>query len=241
MLNFKKSFPIRELTTFLVLLLSLFQFFSCANGDDAKTEPTLPQKTEEPARSHKTEIEEEVIPDGWVDISGYDSGIVEDIRYATDNNFVNEKLYECGRCFLRKPAAEALIKVQQKLQNKGYSLKLFDCYRPKPVQQLLWDKVPDARYVTPPDKGSMHNRGLAVDLTILDASGTELDMGTGYDHFGPEAYHGYKDFPNHVLDNRSLLRSIMNQYGFRHIKTEWWHYSLTGSKGDISDWQWDCD
>ena len=108
-------------------------------------------------------------PDGWVNIRTAAPSIVLDIRYATTNNFVNAQMYPCAECFLRSPAAEALLAAHSELQKQGYGLKMFDCYRPAPVQERLWAKMPDARYVTNPRKGSMHGRGGAADLTIVDA------------------------------------------------------------------------
>ena len=163
-----------------------------------------------------------------------------DIRYATTNNFVAEAMYACPRCLLKTEAAEALAMVQSNLMKRNLSLKLFDCYRPLSVQRKLWEKVPDINYVAPPDEGSMHNRGIAIDLTIIDYQGNELDMGTTYDFFGPEAHHTFTDFPDSVLANRLLLKEQMEAAGFQPIRTEWWHYSLKGSLPPLSEYEWPC-
>ena len=181
------------------------------------------------------------IPNGWIDLGQADSSFLLDIRYATDNNFVSKIMYPCGRCILRSEAASPLIKLQKELSKDDLGLKFFDCYRPSSVQQLLWDKVPDARYVTPPEKGSMHNRGVAVDLTLVRIStGEELPMGTEYDHFGIEAYHSYTDHSPKVHQNRTLLKSKMHSIGFKSIRTEWWHYSFTHGSFAKSNYIWDC-
>ncbi|MEM7103445.1 MAG: M15 family metallopeptidase [Bacteroidota bacterium] len=181
-------------------------------------------------------------PMAWVDLVHMDPTVIIDMRYATTNNFVEEKIYECGRCYLRKGVADGVLKVHHELQKKGMSLKFFDCFRPRPFQQKLWDKVPDPRYVTNPAKGSMHNRGAAVDVTIVDANGNELDMGTGFDYFGPEAWHTYTELSDEILANRQLLKSSMEVAGFRSIRTEWWHYSYAKMKGfGLSDYLWDCE
>jgi D-alanyl-D-alanine dipeptidase len=164
-----------------------------------------------------------------------------DLRYATANNFVKQVIYPCGRCFLKKEAANRLIKVNDALKKKDLALRLFDCYRPAPAQQKLWDKVPDRNYVAPPWEGSMHTRGVAVDLTITDSKGKDLDMGTTYDFFGPEAHHTYTAHSSTVAANRKLLKSSMEAAGFRYIRTEWWHYSFGDSKGKLYDWQWKCE
>ncbi|WP_235298783.1 M15 family metallopeptidase [Portibacter marinus] len=163
-----------------------------------------------------------------------------DIRYATDNNFVEEKMYECGKCYLRAEAGKALQKVAKSLAQINHKIVLFDCYRPKPVQQKLWDKVPNASYVTPPAKGSMHNRGVAIDLSIMDGDGNYLDMGTEYDFFGKEAHTDNLDLPKNVLRNRKLLNDLMDKYGFKGIRTEWWHFSFVDGSYEIADWEWDC-
>ncbi len=176
----------------------------------------------------------------WKELIQLDPSIKLDIKYATADNFVGEQMYDCGKCFLRPEAAAAMVQAQTILRSKGYGLLMFDCYRPRPYQQRLWDKVPDPRYVTPPAKGSMHNRGLAVDLTIVDADGDVLDMGTEYDFFGERAYQTYTDLPSEVLDNRKLLNETMAAVGFKPIRTEWWHFSLRGASYDISDMVWPC-
>jgi zinc D-Ala-D-Ala dipeptidase len=176
----------------------------------------------------------------WLDVTWLDTTIIIDIRYATTDNFVGEVMYPCARCILRPEVAQAILSVHLKLKKKGLGLKLYDCYRPRLVQEALWTKMPDARYVTPPEKGSMHNRGTAVDVTIIDENGHELDMGTPYDFFGQEAYHTFTGHPDSVLANRELLKSLMLEAGFGHIRTEWWHYSYQRKAYDVSDYQWPC-
>lgn len=180
------------------------------------------------------------IENGFVEVNRLEPSILIDIKYATTDNFVKAKMYNCGRCFLRPEVANAIIGVHKKLQKQGLGLKIWDGYRPRPFQQRLWDKVPDERYVTNPKKGSMHNRGAAVDLTIVDKKGKELDMGTPFDFFGEKAYQTYTNLPEKVLGNRKLLRETMASEGFKHIRTEWWHYSYTKKKYSLSDWMWDC-
>lgn len=177
---------------------------------------------------------------GFVDIQVLDPSIALDIRYATTNNFTKAKIYDCARCLLRPEAAQALQKAHRALQRQGMGLKMFDCYRPRPFQQRLWDKVPNPDYVTPPAKGSMHSRGAAVDLTIVDANGNELDMGTPYDFFGREAHYDYTRLPGKVLANRRLLRRTMEAAGFQGIRTEWWHFSFRGKNFPLSDFVWEC-
>ncbi len=182
----------------------------------------------------------DTLPSDWVDLIALDSTIQMSLKYATVDNFVEEQMYPCQRCLLRPEVAQALLGVQIKLRAMRLGLKVFDCYRPHSIQQRLWDKVPDATYVTPPDKGSMHNRGAAVDLTLVTPAGDELDMGTAFDHFGPKAHHTYLDLDPQVLANRQLLKEQMAAGGFGHIRTEWWHYSYRSKTYEIADYRWSC-
>ena len=178
----------------------------------------------------------------WIDITRLDKNIAIDIRYATINNFTRAKIYDCGKCYFRPEVAQAIAKAQKILQKKGYGgLKLFDCYRPKLYQQRLWAKKPDKNYVTPPWKGSMHSRGSAVDLTLLDAKGNEIDMGTPYDTFSDKAHHDYKDLPKEILAHRQILRQTLEQVGFIGIRTEWWHFSYKMKQFDLSEILWRCE
>ena len=119
-------------------------------------------------------------------------------------------------------------------------MKIFDCYRPLTAQRKLWDIVPDATYVAHPGKGSMHNRGAAVDLTLIDDTGKELDMGSDFDVFGRISRHDNFDLPSKVLENRAMLKTSLTSAGFKSIKSEWWHYSLSGTGSQLSDWDWPC-
>lgn len=177
---------------------------------------------------------------GFRDLALMDSTIRQEIRYATANNFTKAVIYDCPACLLRPEVAEALVQVNQSLHKQGLYLKVFDCYRPGPYQQRLWDKVPNPDYVTPPAKGSMHSRGAAVDLTIVDVAGKELNMGTEFDFFGVEAHTDNLNLPAEVLKNRQILRSAMEAAGFKGIRTEWWHFSYQKKQFPLSDYVWPC-
>ena len=154
-------------------------------------------------------------------------GLLYDLRYATSENFTGKRLYRTGKyAYLRSAPAAALQKAEEALALKGLGLKIFDAYRPYHVTVKMWDLIHDERYVANPANGSGHNRGLAVDLTLVDlATGKELDMGTGFDNFTDSAHHDFAALPATVLQNRKLLKEIMEQQGFRALSTEWWHYS----------------
>ncbi|MGI9159394.1 MAG: M15 family metallopeptidase [Saprospiraceae bacterium] len=177
---------------------------------------------------------------GFVDLAQLDTCILLDIRYATANNFTKAQIYDCPACLLRPEVARAIVKANKSLKKRGLRLKMFDCYRPQPYQQRLWDKTPDPNYVTPPAKGSMHSRGVAVDLTIVDARGVALDMGTPYDFFGPEAHTDYANLSQKVLDNRRLLRETLEAVGFKGIRTQWWHFSWKKKGYPLTDYVWPC-
>jgi D-alanyl-D-alanine dipeptidase len=154
--------------------------------------------------------------------------IVYDLRYATSNNFMRRRLYtgNIRRTFLRKPAAEALLKVQQELKPMGYGLKIFDAYRPYSVSVKFWEQIKDEKYVANPTKGSAHNRGLAIDLTLIDLkSKKQLEMGTDFDNFTDTAHHSFDKLSPEIKQNRKILRDVMKKHGFEIFDSEWWHYS----------------
>jgi D-alanyl-D-alanine dipeptidase len=166
-------------------------------------------------------------------------GIVYDLRYATANNFMNRLMYpgKTTVTFMRLPAALALQKIQKEFSEDGLGLKIFDAYRPYSVTVKFWKLVHDERYVANPSKGSGHNRGIAVDLTIINlTTGQELNMGTGFDNFTDSAHQTFTNLPEEILQNRGLLKSTMEKYGFKALDTEWWHFFLAdGSKFEILD------
>jgi D-alanyl-D-alanine dipeptidase len=166
-----------------------------------------------------------------VPLSSIDSSIVADVRYATTNNFTGKILYPTDKVYIRKIVGEALSKVNKELiENYNYRIKIFDGYRPLSVQKKMWKILPDDRYVADPAKGSRHNRGAAVDITIIDSLGNQLNMGTEYDNFTERAHYDYQKLPSSVLANRKLLRETMMEYGFHPITTEWWHFDYKGWK-----------
>jgi D-alanyl-D-alanine dipeptidase len=138
--------------------------------------------------------------------------------------------------------AEALVKANDELLSKGYRIKFFDCYRPYSVQKKMWKIFPNPGYVADPKGGSIHNRGAAVDITLVRSAGGRVDMGTKFDHFGKEAHHSYTALSKTVLGNRKLLRETMEKHGFKIIRTEWWHYNFKSkTRFKISDFRWECE
>ncbi len=164
--------------------------------------------------------------------------VVFELRYAAENNFLHQAVYPTSAvAYLRKIAADSLFEVQNDLQQLEMGLKIFDAYRPYHVTEKMWELVPDSRYAADPKKGSGHNRGIAVDCSIiLLSSKLELNMGTGFDNFTDSAHHSFTQLPAAVLQNRNLLRTIMEKHGFIALETEWWHYYLPmASKYELMD------
>jgi len=165
-----------------------------------------------------------------VNLEKFIPGIKIDIRYATNNNFVGTAVYsKDAKAFLRLPAAIALKKAQEDLSKKGLGFKIYDAYRPYSVTVIFWDIVKDSNFVSSPWQGSRHNRGCAVDLTIIDLkTGKELEMPTQLDDFSAKAHPDYEYLSDTVKANRTLLFNVMAKHGFRKFPTEWWHFDFSG-------------
>lgn len=154
-------------------------------------------------------------------------GIPHDVRYATENNFMKRTLYPVARAWLRAPAARALADAQRELAAEGLGIKVYDGYRPYRVTRAMWEPIRNPDFVADPAKGSRHNRGAAVDVTLIDlATGAELPMPTPYDDFTPRARHDFNDLPAEILANRARLRDVMVRHGFEPLPSEWWHYDF---------------
>ena len=168
-----------------------------------------------------------------VELITLDPTIKLDIRYATDDNFVGKKVYPEARAFLQKPAAKAVAKVHKELRDRGLGLVIFDGYRPWSITKLFWEVTPDEKrkFVANPAKGSKHNRGCAVDLSMFDLkTGKLVEMPSGYDEFSERASPDYKGGTTEQTANRELLRRLMEDAGFTVNPNEWWHF-------DYKDWE----
>ncbi len=152
-----------------------------------------------------------------------------DIRYATTHNFMQQVMYKQARAFARKPVVEALKKIQTQLKQKGYGLKIFDGYRPYTITVAFYNKASDKHFVANPNKGSKHNRGCAVDLTLIDLkTGKEVPMPTAYDSFEKAAAANYAFAAPELKKNRDFLIATMQQNGFKVLANEWWHFDFKG-------------
>jgi len=207
--------------SFLILLLY------CAHVNFAQTKYGLKATTfPEYVKTLKSNPEKELI-----DLQKLIPGIVLDIRYATTNNFTGEKIYTLAKAYARRPVAESLKKIQADLKLQGLGIKIFDAYRPYKATVKFYEVYRDTTYVASPYRGSRHNRGCALDLTIIDLkTGAELKMPTGYDSFTKAAWPTTPVSDPVVKKNRDLLIKSMEKHGFRVNSSEWWHFDFIGWK-----------
>lgn len=241
----------------------LIFFFSCKDTQVSETKVVLDiikksqqaqeeaQKLQEAAQKSKDSIKKRknhidslgaLSANTFVELSTYSDDFVFDMKYATPDNFLKEAVYECPKCFVRASVAKALLEINDTLMKQGYRIGFFDCYRPYSVQKKMWKIFPNPGYVADPKGGSIHNKGAAVDISLVTLDGSFVAMGTEFDYFGKEAHHAYTKLSEEVLMHRRLLRKTMENHGFKTIRTEWWHYNfVAGRKFKISDFRWECE
>lgn len=232
------------------LCLALFIGAACKDRGEARPPTTVsaPAEIQEVAPEETPQAPVRVLPaldslpdTTFVRLADYSGDFSYDLRYATDDNFMKARVYECPECYTRVKTARALIAANREFMVQGVRIRFFDCYRPNSVQYKMWEIVPNPQYVANPVKGSIHNKGGAVDITLETLEGKPLDMGTDFDFFGRRAYHDNLELPDDVLENRRLLKETMERHGFWSIRTEWWHYNLkAGSNDAVADFQWPC-
>lgn len=189
--------------------------------------------------SEKTMVQDTVKE--WAEVNFEAQGIQNRMAYADTANFMHQKIYPCARCFLRPEVAEALEEANERAKEKGYTLVIYDCYRPYGYQKVMYDIVNDPRYVAPPGKGSNHNRGRAIDLSLADENGNLLDMGTPFDDFTELSHYDADGLSKQARHNRKLLRTIMKKAGFTPYNNEWWHFDYKKQNYETSDFRWDCN
>ncbi len=150
-----------------------------------------------------------------------------DLRYATGENVTGRRLYRRAACLLNPEAAQALSRAVALARPLGLRLRVFDAFRPVEVQLALCRQFPESPYISDPRRGSApHCRGAAVDLTLVDAGGDALDMGTGFDDFSEASHHGTTTVPSGAQRHRALLLGLMTAAGWDFYRREWWHYQL---------------
>jgi D-alanyl-D-alanine dipeptidase len=224
--------PFHRWIVLAALLFALPACGSSTSNDKADTETSIPKnehglKIVEDEEVYLQTVAEDPSKE-LVDLEQEIPGVSLDIRYATTDNFMRERLYPVAKAYLRAPAAAALADAQQEFKERGLELKVFDGYRPYEVTEKIWEPYQNPDFVADPAEGSRHNRGCAVDLTLVDENGEELRMPTGYDDFTEKAGHSYQDLLKEEIRNRDLLRAVMQSHGFEALPTEWWHYDYVG-------------
>ena len=167
---------------------------------------------------------QEIKQDDFVDIRKYIPDVEIELRYATTNNVTKSVLYENANAYLRKGTADKLKEANNQFKKLGYRIKIWDAYRPTAVQKILWSRVSDNRYIANPNGGSIHNRGAAVDITLVGKNGNNISMPTDFDGFTKLADKDYNDVDKEKVKNAKLLENVMEKYGFQSIYTEWWHF-----------------
>lgn len=237
---------------FVSILISLIVFSACNNK---QTEYNNKLQAKKLINKNTTSVNIKVptpklldtltsyfIDDELIDVSLFSDDFEYYIRYATKDNFVDTILYPCAKCLLRYEVLKDLLKAQTDFKLAGYKIKIFDCYRPLSVQKLMWEKVPVVGLVANPATGSRHNRGSAIDISLTDLQGNEIDMGTEHDDLSKKSRTFYQGFPDSIFQNRMLLRTVMEKHHFKGINSEWWHFSHDcGTKYKISNVQFDCN
>jgi len=205
-------------------LLLLFCIIICVD-DLAQSKYGLKATTyNEYVQSVKANPDKELI-----NLETFVPGLVLDLRYATTNNFTGEKIYNLARAYSRKPVAIALKKIQADLKSQGLGIKIFDGYRPYKATVKFYEVYRDTTYVASPYRGSRHNRGCALDLTVINLkTGEELRMPTGFDSFKKEAWPTTPVSDPEVKKNRDLLINAMEKHGFKVNSSEWWHFDFIG-------------
>ncbi len=161
-----------------------------------------------------------------ISITPENHNVLLDIAYATLDNFTGQPVYGRPGCYLHEDAEKLLTVAIQLAENLGYRFKIFDAFRPSEAQWVLWNHTPDPDFLADPRRGSPHSRGVAVDLTLIDKNGNELEMGTGFDAFTPKSHHGNQSIGIDAQRNRVLLMGLMTTAGWDFYRNEWWHYQL---------------
>jgi len=209
----------------LILLLSAVLFFSVSCQAQPKNEFGL--KVTSDIKQYKQEIKNNPILE-LVNLREYE-GLFFDIKYATSENFTKEIIYPSAEAFARKQVATNLMRANKTFNERGLALKIFDAYRPYSATVKFYEIYRDTNYVASPYTGSRHNRGCAVDITLVDMeTGEELPMPTAYDDFTEKSHPNFEDLPANLIANRDYLIETMQQFGFKVYPTEWWHFDFNG-------------
>ncbi|MBK5241419.1 M15 family metallopeptidase [Clostridium sp.] len=173
---------------------------------------------------------------GLVNVANMDSSFIFDLKYATKDNFTKTEVYPLKVCVLQRETALKLISANNEFKKLGYRIKIWDAYRPMYVQKIFWDIVKDEKFVANPKNGSRHNKGTAVDITLVDDLGIELKMPSKFDDFSDKACRNNESMDEEERKNINLLTEVMKRHGFITIDSEWWHFDdINHYKYEITD------
>ncbi len=233
----QKYFNYHKKLVYIIFFISLF--WISVNRSEAQLTNILPKSefcVVHTNNYYKKTIAQDTMKQ-MVAINKYIPNIKINFVYATASNFTHQILYKKPKAYLRLATVKALLAVANLLKAKGLGLLIYDAYRPYRITKIMWQIIPDERYAANPAKGSGHNRGIAVDLTLYDLhTDKALEMPTPFDDFTEKAHHNYMELDSIILKNRTLLKSVMEQNGFIALNTEWWHYYLpNGTKYELLD------
>lgn len=218
----------------LLILLLTAAVTACGTSPETSIPASMPTAGAVPegssfAESPAPEISGEE-PEGsvFVAVGDYAPDILVDLKYASQDNFTGQTVYEFTTVYLRYGTVKKLMAVQQDLQELGLGLKIWDGFRPVSAQYRLWEICPDPRYVADPENGfSSHSRGNTVDVTLVYSDGREAVMPTGFDDFTALADRDYSDCSLEAANNAEILEILMEKHGFTGYRREWWHYTDT--------------
>lgn len=165
-----------------------------------------------------------------VKLNELDDSFVYDLKYASTDNFTGKKIYSHAICLIHRNTAQKLISANNDFKQLGYRIKIYDAYRPYSTQRILYDAAENKTFLADPEKGSHHNRGAAVDITLVDEKGNELPMPSKFDEFSIRSRINYYRTEKELINNRELLGRVMVKHGFKRIGNEWWHFEDTDAK-----------
>lgn len=222
--------------TFITAIMIMVGMTACGQKKNVTTDDVSEKEMANIQETAAQEIitqeittEKEPEDDEYVLVNKYIPDIYVELRYATENNFTGVKIYDFTEAYLRYGTVKKLAQVQKELKQQGYSLKIWDAYRPFEAQQKLWEVYPDPNYVANPANGmKKHNLGGTVDITMVAADGSVISMPTEFDDFSLKADRNYSDIDNEeAVKNVMILQNAMENNGFTGYQGEWWDYSDT--------------
>ncbi len=224
----------------ITIILAGVSFLYCCNTSQPKNEMQVAASNSNIVEAKQAVAIKDSLAEDFVRINMDSLGIVNNMVYATTNNFTRQKIYPCAECYIREEVAKALMQANNLAKKQNFKLVIFDCYRPQALQQKMFDIVKNPDYVADPKKGSKHNKGCAVDIGLANNKGIAINMGTGFDDFTEKSHYSNAALTNEEKQNRKTLRDIMLAAGFVPYEKEWWHFNFKNTNYQLSNFQWKC-